>query len=142
MNLVSNLLLTYLHIFFPLMMRTSMIYSLGGGLVTKLCLTLATPRAVACQAPLSMGFLQARILEWVAISFSIYSLSRFQVYNTVLLTMATMLYITLLELIYVIVVKFVHFDHLYPIPCFSRSTCGNFHSGLCFYEFFFLRFHI
>ena len=29
-----------------------------------------TPWTVACQAPLSMGFLQARILEWVAISFS------------------------------------------------------------------------
>ena len=28
----------------------------GGGLVTKLCLTLATPWTVACQAPLSMGF--------------------------------------------------------------------------------------
>ena len=28
------------------------------------------PWTVACQAPLSMGFLQARILEWVAISFS------------------------------------------------------------------------
>ena len=26
------------------------------GLVTKLCLTLATPWTVACQAPLSMGF--------------------------------------------------------------------------------------
>ena len=43
----------------------------GGGLVAKLCLTLATPWTVACQAPLSMGILQARILEWVAISFSI-----------------------------------------------------------------------
>ena len=41
-----------------------------GGLVAKMCLTLATPWTVACQAPLSMGFLQARILEWVAISFS------------------------------------------------------------------------
>ena len=29
---------------------------LDGGLVTKLCLTLATPWTVACQAPLSMGF--------------------------------------------------------------------------------------
>ena len=29
-----------------------------------------TPWAVACQAPLSMGILQARILEWVAIPFS------------------------------------------------------------------------
>ena len=28
------------------------------------------PWTVACQAPLSMGFSQARILEWVAISFS------------------------------------------------------------------------
>ena len=28
----------------------------GGGLVTKSCLTLATPWTVACQAPLSMGF--------------------------------------------------------------------------------------
>ena len=41
----------------------------GGGLVDKLCLTLATPWTAACQAPLS-GILQARILEWVAISFS------------------------------------------------------------------------
>ena len=29
-----------------------------------------TPWTVACQAPLSMDILQARILEWVAISFS------------------------------------------------------------------------
>ena len=42
----------------------------GGGLVTKLCPTLVTPWAVACQAPLSMGILQARILKWVTISFS------------------------------------------------------------------------
>ena len=29
-----------------------------GGLVTKVCLTLATPWTAACQAPLSMGFLR------------------------------------------------------------------------------------
>ena len=29
-----------------------------------------TPWTIACQAPLSMGILQARILDWVAISFS------------------------------------------------------------------------
>ena len=40
-----------------------------GGLVAKSCLTLLTPWTVACQAPLSMGILQARILEWVASSF-------------------------------------------------------------------------
>ena len=32
------------------------IYSGGGGLVTKSCPTLATPRTEACQTPLSMGF--------------------------------------------------------------------------------------
>ena len=42
----------------------------GGGLVAKSCPTLVTPWTVACQAPLSMGILQVRILEWVAISFS------------------------------------------------------------------------
>ena len=31
---------------------------------------LATPWTVAYQAPLSMGFFQARVLEWVAIAFS------------------------------------------------------------------------
>ena len=42
----------------------------GGGLVAKLCPTLATPWTVACQAPVSLGILQARVLELVAISFS------------------------------------------------------------------------
>ena len=43
----------------------------GGGLVDKSYPTLATPWTVVCQAPLSVGILQARILEWVAIPFSI-----------------------------------------------------------------------
>ena len=34
------------------------------------CPTLGTLWAAACQVPLSMGILQARILEWVAIFFS------------------------------------------------------------------------
>ena len=38
----------------------------GGGLVSKLCPTLATPWLVSSVH----GILQARILEWVAISFS------------------------------------------------------------------------
>ena len=47
----------------------------GGGLVAKLCPTLVNPWTVACQAPLLSGspipgILQARTLEWVAISFS------------------------------------------------------------------------
>ena len=42
----------------------------GGGLVSKLCPTLATP--MDCSPPGSSvhGILQARILEWVAIAFS------------------------------------------------------------------------
>ena len=44
----------------------------GGGLVTKLCPTLVTPWTVACHAlcPWDSPFIQARILEWVAISLS------------------------------------------------------------------------
>ena len=51
----------------------------GGGLVAQLCPTLATPRTVSdpldpmdCSLPGSSvhGIFQARILEWVAISFS------------------------------------------------------------------------
>jgi len=40
----------------------------------------ATPWTVACQAPLSMKFFQARILGWVAISFP-RGFSRPQDYN-------------------------------------------------------------
>ena len=40
-----------------------------GGLVAKSCPTLVTPWTVACQAPL-FGIFQARILEWISISFS------------------------------------------------------------------------
>ena len=36
-------------------------------LVTQLCLTLCDPTDIACQAPLSMEILQARILEWAAL---------------------------------------------------------------------------
>jgi len=42
----------------------------SGGLVAKSCPTLATTWTVACHIPLSMGILQGRLLEWVAISFS------------------------------------------------------------------------
>ena len=40
---------------------------MGGGLVTKLCSTLATPRTVGCQAPLSMGF--SRQEYWIGLPF-------------------------------------------------------------------------
>ena len=35
----------------------------GGGLVTKSCPTLTTPRTVACHAPLPMGF-SGHIYKW------------------------------------------------------------------------------
>ena len=41
-------------------------------LVAQSCLLFATPWTAACQAPLSMGILQARILEWVAMLFSLH----------------------------------------------------------------------
>ena len=41
-----------------------------GGLVAQSCPTLVTPWTVSLQAPLSMRFFQARVLEWIAISFS------------------------------------------------------------------------
>ena len=39
----------------------------GGGLVTKSCLTVATPWTVACQAPLPMGF--SRQEYWSGLPF-------------------------------------------------------------------------
>ena len=42
----------------------------GCGLVANSYVILATPWAVACQAPLSMGFFRQKMLEWVALSFS------------------------------------------------------------------------
>ena len=41
--------------------------SVGGGLVAKCCLTLATPWTVACQAPLSTGF--SRQEYWSGLPF-------------------------------------------------------------------------
>ena len=38
--------------------------------VAQLCRLFVTPWTVARQAPLSMGFFQARTLEWVVIPFS------------------------------------------------------------------------
>ena len=46
------------------------VYDGDGSSVSKLCPALMTPWTVACQAPLSVGFSQARTLEWVAISSS------------------------------------------------------------------------
>ena len=44
-----------------------MYFFFHGGLVARLCLTLATPCTVACQAPLSMGF--SRQEYWSGLPF-------------------------------------------------------------------------
>ena len=44
--------------------------------VAESCPTLATPWTAAYQAPPSMGFFQARVLEWGAIAFSVSSFRR------------------------------------------------------------------
>ena len=61
------------HLVLPGLQATSQPEGLCIGLyVCTLCWVwlFATPQTVACQAPLSMRFPQAKILEWVAISFS------------------------------------------------------------------------
>ena len=40
---------------------------MDSGLVTKLCLTLVTPRTVVCQAPLSIGFFRQKY--WSGLPF-------------------------------------------------------------------------
>ena len=67
-------------------------------------------------------------------TFKIYSLSSFQIYNTVLLIIVTMLYVRLLELIHLVslypLIKSPHFPHLLALT----TTILLF----CFYEFGFL----
>ena len=53
-------------IFLPLQVKQSHIMC-GGSLFAKLCLTLATPWTVACQAPLSWGF--SRQEYWSGLPF-------------------------------------------------------------------------
>ena len=65
-------LLTKVHIVKPMVFPVVMYRcECGCGLVAQSCLTLCDPMDyIACQAPLSTGILQARVLEWIAISFS------------------------------------------------------------------------
>ena len=71
----------------------------------------ATPWTAAYQAPPSIGFFQARVLEWVAIALGS-TLTTF-LYHAAVLTTAIMLYIISLVLIFYLEVY--AFDDLYPI---------------------------
>ena len=55
---------------FPLLILSVFSFCAVLCLVAQSCLILCDAWTVACQAPLSMGILQARILEWVAMPFS------------------------------------------------------------------------
>ena len=72
-----SLLLPFLSVSFssesfsPLPPHSRLQSSCGGGLLAQSCPTLATPRTVARRAPLTMGILQARGLQWVAMPSSL-----------------------------------------------------------------------
>ena len=112
-----------------------------------------TPWTVAYWAPLSLGILRARILEWFAMtSFEgsshprnqtqvsripdgffyhlshqgspIYSLNNFQICSTVLLTVVNMLYIISLRLIYFLAIS-LSFDPLHPFCLLPTPTTDS-----------------
>ena len=60
--------------------------------------------------------------------FKIYSCSKFQIYNTELLSVV-------ISGIYLSNWKFVSFDHLHPISLLPTPTSVN-HNLICFHEFF------
>ena len=62
----------------------------GGGLVTKSCLTVATPWTVACQAPLPMGF--SRQEYWNGLPFLLQATFLIQELNLDLLHCRQILY--------------------------------------------------
>ena len=73
-------------------------------------------------------------------TFKIYSLSNFQVQNTVLLIIVTMLYIRSPELVHLKYNwNFVPYDQYFLI---STQHLAAFKLFLYFYEVFFLRFHM
>ena len=121
----------------------------------------ATPQTIACQTHLSMEF--SRQEYWSGLpffllgdlsdpgikptspvsaalqvdSFTTAPPEKPHVYNTVLLTTVTMLYITSSEIIHTLT------ESLYPLTNLSHpSDLANHHSIPCFYEFDIFRFHI
>ena len=73
------------------------------------------------------------------VNFKIYSLSNFQIYITLLLSLVTMLYITSQNIYFITeslycLTTFTHF----PLPLAS----DNHRSDICFFKFSFYRFHL
>ena len=74
----------------------------------------------------------------------IYSLSKFSVFNAIVLTVVIMLYDRSLDLFILHNCNFASSDQHLPISytCPPFPTPGNHHSILCFYVTDFFRFHI
>ena len=70
--------------------------------VAQSCPTLRDPMDCSLPGSSIHGIFWATVLEWGAIAFSHYCLSNFQIHNTVLLTIVTMLFTTSPELLYFI----------------------------------------
>lgn len=76
-------------------------------------------------------------------TFKTHSLSNFQIYNTVLLNIITMLYISSSELIHLINGNLYSLTNPTSLfPNFPLPVPGNNHSSLRFYELWFFSFHI
>ena len=96
--------------------------------------TLCNPMDCSLPGSYIHGIFQARVLEWVAISFSIYSLSKLQLFNVVLSTILNTL-CQILRLYYLItgsLYSFINFSLYAP-----TWASGNHLLNYCFYEFFF-----
>ena len=61
---------SYMHVALIVKIKNHILKCGGGGLVTKSCQTLCDPLDCSLPGPSVHGISQARILEWMAISFS------------------------------------------------------------------------
>ena len=78
-DLFHTSIIPHIFVSFSILMRTFKYYSFAAAAAKLLqsCLTLCNPRDSSPPGSPIPGILQARTLEWVAISFSNYSLSKF-----------------------------------------------------------------
>ena len=97
-------------------------------LVAQLCLTLCDPVTIAYQASLSMGFSQARTLEWVVISFSrdqtyVFCFGRWVLYHWA--TREAQMCVCMCVCVCLYKWKEVLFGKLYPKPVVDVQILGQ-----------------